>query len=325
MQEKFVISIDMGGTKILASVINSKRGIIAREKISTEVGKSAKEYMKDIAFVTEKVIKKTELKKSNIVSVCLGIPGSVNPHKGIIGVAPNLGIKNFNVKTNLQKLIDYKILIENDVNLAALGIKEFGVGKKAKNMLVVSIGTGIGGGIIINEKLYRGSHFIAGEIGHMVIDEKGPICGCGKKGCFEAFASRTAIVRNIIYDVKKLKNKSILEKQIKSGERIKSKSLLNAYLNKDKVVVKRVNESAEIVGKTLGSINNLMNFDMIVLAGGLMEAMGNYYLPLVKNAFQKTSLQDSMKKTKIILSKLADDAAIYGGIGLTREFMGVEV
>lgn len=325
MQEKFVISIDMGGTKILASVINSKRGIIAREKISTEIGKSAKEYMNDIALLTEKVIKKTEFKKNNIVSVCLGIPGSVNPIKGIIGVAPNLGIKNFNVKTNLQKLIDYKILIENDVNLAALGIKEFGVGKKAKNILVVSIGTGIGGGIIINEKLYRGSNFIAGEIGHMVIDEKGPLCGCGKKGCFEAFASRTAIVRNIIYDVKKLKNKSILEKQIKSGERIKSKSLLNAYLNNDKVVVKRVNESAEIVGKTLGSINNLMNFDMIVLAGGLMEAMGNYYLPLVKNAFQKTSLQDSVKKTKIILSKLADDAAIYGGISLTREFLKVEV
>lgn len=325
MQEKFIVSIDMGGTKILASVINSTKGIISREKISTELDKSAKDYMKDIAFVSEKVIKKAGLKNNQIASICLGIPGSVNPYNGVIGIAPNLGIKNFNIKENLEKLIKNKILIENDVNLAALGIKEFGVGKQAKNMLVVAIGTGIGGGIIIDGKIYRGSNFIAGEIGHMVIDEKGPLCGCGKRGCFEAIASRTAIVRNIINDVKKLKKKSLIEKQIKAGERIKSKLLLSAYKNNDKVVVKRVNESADVVGKTLGSISNLMNFDMIVLAGGLMEAVGKYYLPIVKSSFKKTSLNESVKKTKIVLSKLADDAAIYGGISLTREFLGISV
>jgi len=325
MPEKFVVSIDMGGTKILASVINSKKGIIAREKISTEIGKSPKDYMKDVAFISEKVITKSGLNKNQIVSICLGIPGSVDPYKGVIGIAPNLGIKNFNVKLNLEKLVKHKILIENDVNLAALGIKEFGVGKNAKNMLVVSIGTGIGGGIIINEKIYRGSTFIAGEIGHMIIDEKGPKCGCGKNGCFEALASRTAIVRNLITDIKKFNKKSLLEKQIKAGERIKSKALLNAYEKNDKVTVKRINESAGIVGMTLGSINNLMNFDLIVLAGGLMEAVGHHYLPLVKTAFEKTALPGSSKKTKILLSKLADDAAIYGGIGLTREFLGVEV
>ncbi|MCX7597214.1 MAG: ROK family protein, partial [Fischerella sp.] len=230
------------------------------------IGKSAKEYVLDIAMVYEKVIQKAGLKDNQIVALCLGIPGSVNPYKGTIGIAPNLGLKNFDIKSNLEKLVKHKVLIENDVNLAALGIKEFGVGKNAKNMLAVAIGTGIGGGIIINEKIYRGSNFIAGEIGHIVIDKEGPICGCGKKGCFEAIASRTAIVRNIISDVKKLKKKSILEKQIKAGERIKSKSLLNAIENNDKVVIKRINESAETVGRTLGSINNLMNFDLIVLA-----------------------------------------------------------
>ncbi len=325
MQEKFIVSIDMGGTKILASVINSTKGIISREKISTELDKSPNDYIKDIAFVSEKVIKKAGLKNNQIASICLGIPGSVNPYTGVIGIAPNLGIKNFNIKVNLEKLIKNKILIENDVNLAALGIKEFGVGKNSKNMLVVAIGTGIGGGIIIDGKIYRGSNFIAGEIGHMVIGEKGPLCGCGNKGCFEAIASRTAIVRNIINDIKKLKKKSLLEKQIKAGERIKSKLLLSAYENNDKVVVKRVNESADVVGKTLGSINNLMNFDMIVLAGGLMEAVGKYYLPIVKSSFKKTSLNESVKKTKIVLSKLADDAAIYGGISLTREFLGISV
>lgn len=325
MLEKFIVSIDMGGTKILASIINSKNGIIAREKISTAIGKSAKEYVLDIAMVYEKVIQKAGLKDNQIVALCLGIPGSVNPYKGTIGIAPNLGLKNFDIKSNLEKLVKHKVLIENDVNLAALGIKEFGVGKNAKNMLAVAIGTGIGGGIIINEKLYRGSSFIAGEIGHIVIDKDGPLCGCGKKGCFEAIASRTAIVKNIISDVKKLKKKSILEKQIKAGERIKSKSLLNAIKKNDKVVIKRINESAETVGRTLGSINNLMNFDLIVLAGGLMEAVGKYYLPIVKQSFKETSLKESIKTTKIVLSKLADDAAIYGGLALTKEFLGIDV
>jgi len=325
MEGKFIVSIDMGGTKILASVINSRKGIIAREKISTESGKSAKEYMKDIAYVTEKVIAKSGLNKNQIVSVCLGIPGSVNPYEGIIGIAPNLGIKNFNAKSNLEKLIKHKVLIENDVNLAALGIKEFGVGKKSKNLLVLSIGTGIGSGIIIKEKIYRGSNFIAGEIGHFIVDEKGPLCGCGKRGCFEALASRTAIVRNIITDVKKHKIKSMLEKQVKSGERIKSKLLLSAYEKNDRVVVKRVNESAQLVGKTLGSINNLMNFDTIVLTGGVVEALGKYYVPIVKEYFKKTSLDELAKRIKILISKLLDDAAIYGGISLTREFLGISV
>lgn len=325
VEDKYIISVDMGGTKMLASVLNSQKGIISKAKISTDLDKTPNDYVKDIASLVKTVVDDVGLSQTQIVSVCLGVPGSVNPYTGHIGIAPNLGIKNFNVKNSLEKILPYKVLIENDVNLGALGIKHFGVGKDAKNLLAVFIGTGIGGGVIINGELYRGSNFVAGEIGHMLVDKNGPKCGCGRKGCFEALASRTAIVNNIIKDVKKSKKKSLLEKQIKANERIKSRALLNAVQKGDKVVINRMKEAAQITGQVLSSIQNLMNFDMIVLGGGVIEALGKFYIPLIKDEFYKHALEDSSKNLKIVQSKLGDDAAIFGGIALTKEFLGVDV
>ncbi len=325
MPEKFIVSVDMGGTKILASVINSKNGVVARQKRPTNISSGTKVYVKDVAELIHKVVKSSGLKKNNIIAVCLGVPGSVNPDTGIIAIAPNLGIKNFRMKAELQKLISYPVLIENDVNLGVLGIKKFGVGKNSNNLLAVFIGTGIGGGIILNNKLYRGSTFVAGEIGHMLIQKNGPKCGCGKKGCFEAVASRTAIVNQIEYDIKKLKKKSTLTELIKSNQRIKSSALKNAVASGDKVVIKRITDSCIVIGEVLGSVCSLMNFDMIVLGGGVIEALGNFMLPIIKEEFQKQVLSVSGKGVKIVVSKLGDDAAIYGGLALAEEFLGVNV
>lgn len=325
MQEKFIVSVDMGGTKILASVINSKKGIIARQKKPTDIENGTKVYVKDIAELVKKVVKSSKLDAKNIVAVCLGVPGSVNPQTGVIGLAPNLGIKNYKMKAELEKLIPYPVLLENDVNLGALGIKNYGVGKGATNMLAVFVGTGIGGGVVIDKKMYRGNSFVAGEIGHMLVEKNGPKCGCGKKGCFEALASRTAIVNNIIYDIKKLKKRSVLSELVKSNERIKSGSLKNAIEKKDKVVTKRITEACEVIGDVLASVCNLMNFDKIVLGGGVIEALGDFMLPKIREQFNKQVFDAAGKGVKIVPSKLADDAAIYGGLALAEEFLGVKV
>lgn len=325
MQEKFIVSVDMGGTKILASVINSKKGIIARQKKPTDIENGTKVYVKDIAELVKKVVKSSKLDAKNIVAVCLGVPGSVNPQTGVIGLAPNLGIKNYKMKAELEKLIPYPVLLENDVNLGTLGIKNYGVGKDATNMLAVFVGTGIGGGVVIDKKMYRGNSFVAGEIGHMLVQKNGPKCGCGKKGCFEALASRTAIVNNIIYDIKKLKKRSVLSELVKSNERIKSGSLKNAIEKKDKVVTKRITEACEVIGDVLASVCNLMNFDKIVLGGGVIEALGDFMLPKIREQFNKQVFDAAGKGLKIVPSKLADDAAIYGGLALAEEFLGVKV
>lgn len=324
MQRDSVISIDMGGTKVLGCVVNSREGIIARVKKPTDPTVSRKEYIHQLAEIVSELIEVVHVNRKKIKAVCLGVPGLVNPDTGIIRLAPNLGLKNFNIKKMLEAEISFPVLIENDVNLGALGIKSFGVGKKAKNLLAVFVGTGIGGGLIIDGKLYRGSNYVAGEIGHMLVDKKGPRCGCGRKGCFEAIASRTAIVNNIIKDIKSGK-RSKLSKLVKSKERIRSKSLSSAVKSGDKVVRRRIKEGCEVIGGTLASIANLLNLDMIVLGGGMIEALDFYMLPLIKKSFSEHALNDSVRGLKLLASKLGDDAAIFGGITLAEEFLSVRV
>lgn len=314
----------MGGTKILAAAINSKEGTLAQVKRPTKGGSSADEYVKSIADIINEVAKKVKQKKGNVKAVCLGIPGSLNPFTGKIGLAPNIGIEDFDIRKKLEKLVSYPVLIENDVNLGALGIKKFGAGKKAKNMFVVFVGTGIGGALILNEKIYRGSDFVAGEIGHIIVEKNGPLCNCGNRGCFEAVASRTAIVKAIRKDIKNGK-KSVLKKYVKSKERIKSKVLSQAIAQNDPVVVKRLSEGCEAIGIVLASVANLLNTDMIVLGGGVLEAMGGFMLPKIKESFSKYVLKESAKGLKIVVSHLGDDAALYGGIALAEEFLNVKV
>ena len=314
----------MGGTKILAAVINSKQGIVARAKMATKSNSSEKEYIDELTAITHQVISDSGLNESRIKAVCIGIPGSVNPYTGRIGLAPNLGLKNFFIKKKLQKMIPFPILIENDVNIGALGIKNFGVGKNSRNMLMMFIGTGIGGALIFDGKIYRGTNFMAGEIGHMIVQENGPVCGCGKKGCFEAFASRTAIVRNILAD-KRTKKKSIIGKLVPSGEKIRSKALAEAVRKKDKVVLEHLKNACDIIGVVSANLSNALNVDEIVYGGGLIEALGDAMLPMIKASYYQHVLKDAAVGTKLVESKLGDDAAIYGGIALAEEFLGVKV
>lgn len=314
----------MGGTKILAAVLNSKDGIITRTKIATKSNSAGSEYVESIASITRKAIKSSGLKSTNIKAVCLGIPGSVNPHTGKIGLAPNLGLKNFFIKQKLQKKIPYPVLIENDVNLGSLGVKKFGAGKNSRNMLAMFIGTGIGGALMIDGKIYRGTNYLAGEIGHTIITENGPLCGCGKRGCFEAIASRTAIVRNILTD-KRTKKKSIIGKIVPRGEKIKSGALAEALRKKDRIVIEHLSNACNVIGMVAANVSNLLNVDMIVFGGGLMQALGNEMLPMIKKSYYKYVLGDAAKGTKLVKSKLADDAALYGGIALAEEFLKVKV
>lgn len=324
MPNDFIVSIDMGGTKQLACVINTSEGIIARLKQSTNSQSTERDYIKSIAKITKNVIKSSKVKKENIKAVCLGIAGSVNPYNGTIYLAPNLGLKNFNIKKLLENEIDYPVLLENDVNLAALGIKNFEIEKSSQNLLAVFVGTGIGGGLVLNGKLYRGSNFVAGEIGHVLVKKDGIVCGCGKRGCFETVASRTAITNNIINDVKNGKESS-LAKMIEEGEIIKSKSLAKAVRGGDGLVTGHIIDACVVIGGVLASVTNLLNLDTIVLGGGLVEALGYFMVPQIQESLEQHALDDALKNLVIKETKLGDDAAIYGGIKLVEEFLSINI
>lgn len=319
MENRYIISIDMGGTKVLASLISSDEGIIGKIKKSTKNNNKKVDYPLLLSNTINELLLDSGLAIQQINAVCLGIPGSVNPITGVIGIAPNLNIKNLNIKEELQKHIDVPVLIENDVNLAALGIMKYDANPEWKNILVVFVGTGIGGGLIFDRKLYRGSNFFAGEIGHLIVDPKGPVCGCGKKGCFEAIASRTAIARDITNDISKGK-KSKLSKIVEQKGQIKSKALANAIKDNDKVASGHISKSCETIGRVLANVNNLLNLDAIILGGGVIEALESFMLPKIKDSFYANSLKATAEGVNLLATRLGDDAAIYGGIVLAEEF-----
>ena len=208
--------------------------------------------------------------------------------------------------------------------MGALGAHKFGEAKKSRNMLAVFIGTGIGGGIIIDGKIYRGSNYSAGEIGHVIVDKNGPVCGCGNKGCFETFASRSAIAKNIVAELK-TKKKSILKKIISPNKPIKSRMLAAAVKSNDRLVIKHISNACDTIGLVLANSANLMNFDMIVLGGGLIEALDYFMLPKIKESFKKYAFKDASKNLKIIANDLGDDVALYGGIALAEEFLKIKI
>lgn len=312
-----LVVVDLGGTKILSAILNKDAKIVSTAKKSTKSESKKETIIQRIIFTIEASIRNANLSIEEIDGIVLGVPGSLNPETGVVNLAPNLGWKNLNIINPIQNYFNRKVLIENDANLGTLGIYHFEKKSKCKNLIAIFVGTGIGAGIIIDGKLYRGKNFSAGEIGHIIINEEGYKCGCGNYGCLETEASRTAITRMINEQIKKGK-KTIITKLTDNPRIIKSSILKEAIKQKDKVTIKSVKYSAEKIGLVIGNLINLFDFDCVVLAGGVMEAIGSFMLPLIKEKIIETALKSNYKNTEIALSKLKDDAALLGGFSLFK-------
>ncbi len=320
MQPKFIISIDLGGTKILTALINSKNEIVARIKIPTDAEKGTEFLVASVAQSVKQIMAENEISERNVKAVCLGVPGTVNPYTGIISSAPNLRIKNFNIKEAMLGHLSVPVLIENDVNLAGLGIKKMEMKDQINNMLVVFVGTGIGSALFFDGKIYRGSSFYAGEIGHIKIDEKGNLSSSKLSTTFELSSARPAIVKAIKKDLRKGK-KSLLSEYKSSKKALKSKGLAAALKKGDPIVTKYISKSSNTIGTVIGSMTTFLNLDTIVLGGGIIEAMHAFMMPRIKTAFKDSVLTDPGRGVKIFATKLGDDAALYGGIALVEEFL----
>ncbi|MBU2446348.1 MAG: ROK family protein [Bacteroidetes bacterium] len=315
---QYIVSVDAGGTKILAALINSDNKIISQSKKPTDAKNGANAVINRIIECIESTLIDSKVKANQLAAIVVGIPGSLNSQKGIVYLAPNLSWRNINVVNPIKKHFNIPTFIENDANLGALGIHQFGLGKKYENLLGIFVGTGIGGGLILNNKIYRGKSFAAGEIGHIVIDPKGAKCGCGNFGCFEAIASRTAITREIKNAIKTGK-KTVITKLTNDYDMIKSGILAAALQSNDKIVKKSLRSASETIGLVVGNMSNLLDLNAVVLAGGLIEAVGNFMLPVIRKSAEEVALPQNFKGMKILNSSFGDDAALYGGIALAKE------
>ena len=315
-----VIAVDMGGTKILAAVVNAEGDILGTAKIPTKADKGAAVVIDRIASCIQKAVDKSRVAQASIQAVGIGAPGPLDPGTGIVLFAPNLGWTDVPLKTELENRVGLPTFVDNDVNVGTLGEHAFGAGKGMSTLVGIFVGTGIGGGIIMDGELFHGASQTAGEIGHIIVKAGGPRCGCGTRGCLEALASRTAITRQLQKAIVKKGKKSILP-ELTGGDLklIRSGALAKALRSNDKLTVKVFKKATKYLGVGIASIVNFLNPEMIVLGGGVVEALDDSFLDDIAAVVADYSLPNTLSGVRIVKAQLGDDAGILGAAALARQ------
>ena len=318
--KEFLLGVDLGGTKILAGVFNSKFDLQGTAKLSTKADRGAEAVIDRIARCVTDAVDECDLSLKQIRGVGIGAPGAVDTETGRVIFAPNLpGWKDVPLKKELEKRLDVPVFPGNDCNVCTLGVFDREYKAKPKHLVGIFIGTGIGGGIVINGDLYCGHNLTAGEIGHMVIEVNGPKCGCGNRGCFEALASRTAIFRKIQSGVKDGQKTILTDMLGPDLADMRSNDLRKAIRKGDKFVEKVVEAAAEYAGIGVANLVNLLNPEIVVVGGGLIEALENEMMPTLVKVAKEHVMPGTFSGIEIKASQLGDHAGITGAAVLARD------
>ncbi|HPC61651.1 MAG TPA: ROK family protein [Verrucomicrobiota bacterium] len=318
-KQDYFVGVDLGGTKILAGIFDNSLKNLATAKLSTKSQRGVEAVIERVARCVQDAVDEADLSLKQIVGVGIGAPGSVDFDSGTVIFAPNLeGWKDVPLKKHLEKLLGVPVFVENDCNIAALGVYAAELKSKPRHMVGIFVGTGIGGGIVIDGHLYSGFGHTAGEIGHMVLEVNGPKCGCGNKGCFEALASRTAIFQRIKAGVKDGQKTLLTDMLGDDLDDLRSGDLRKAIRRGDKFVDKVIEEAAEYIGIATANLINILNPEVVVLGGGVMEALQDEMMSVIIETAKDYAMAGAMKGVEIVASKLGDDAGITGGAVLAR-------
>lgn len=309
----YTIGIDLGGTNIVASVVDDDYNIIGTSKTPTNSPRSADEIFDDIADVCEEAVKTAGLTMEDIDSVGMGTPGTVN-QDGVIEFANNLAFNNVPARTMLAKRInkpEEKVFIENDANCAALGEAYAGCGNGAKDFVAVTLGTGVGSGVIIGGKIVNGVNYAGGECGHMVIVVDGEQCSCGRKGCWEAYASATALIRQTKKAMEEYPD-SLMHKLAKEEGKVSGRTAFDAMRLGDIAGIKVVDDYIKYVACGLINIVNALQPEIICIGGGICNEGETLMKPLRRFAQSERYSIHSKIQTKIVKAELGNDAGVIG-------------
>jgi glucokinase len=321
--DKPVVGVDLGATKVLAGVVDRDYKVLATAKRPTKGDTGVDAVVERIAKTVRDAAREAGIGFSDLGGVCSAAPGALNPEDGVVRFAPNIeGWEDIPFARLLsEQLSGVPVFIENDGNLGALGELTLGAAQGVRNLVGMFVGTGIGGGIVLDGEIWRGSHMTAGEIGHVVVLAEGPVCGCGRRGCLEAVASRTAIERDVRLGLRTGRESMIPDLLKQSGrERITSGILAQAYEARDPLVYEVISRAQHYLGIFIGSTINYMDPDMIVIGGGVTEALGEAFVdPMRPVAYQYAMNRKDARNVKIVPAKLEDHAVLLGATVYARQ------
>ncbi len=306
----YAFGVDIGGTTVKIGLFDKEGCVLDKWEIPTVKDNEGTSILPDVAQSLLDKMKEKGIEKEDIMGIGVGAPGAVNSEGTIVGGAVNLGWKPFNIPRALSAYIDVPVKAVNDANAAAFGEMWQGGGKGCNNMVAVTLGTGVGGGIITDGCILTGAAGGGGEIGHIHInDEETESCGCKNKGCLEQYASATGIARLAKRRLAKDDAPSVLRE---GG--ISAKTVFDAVKAGDRVAIEIAEEFGMYLGKGLASVANVVNPEMFVIGGGVSKA-GEILLTFVEPEFQKYAFS-ACRNAKFALAKLGNDAGIYGAAGL---------
>ena len=312
------IGVDLGGTNIQVGVVDENDQVVAREKTKTKGELGFEGVVDRVAKTISKALNKSEYKESDITAVGVGAPGTIDFKKGIVTQAVNLRWTNVPLADALSKLLKAPVRIDNDVNVGAWGEFIAGAAKGQSDMLAVFVGTGIGGGLVLNGEIYHGAFSTAGEIGHTIIHADAPLGRRSLENC----ASRTSVVNRLKQLI--LSNHPSIVSELVDGDldNIRSKVIAEAVKANDALTLKVVKQAAHEVGVAVASQVTMLSLPCVVLGGGLVEAVGEPFVGWVRETFDDLVSPPDLRACKILESKLGDDAGIIGAAVLARDQAG---
>ncbi len=308
------LGIDLGGTNIVAGVVDKNYKIVARASCKTAVPRPESEICDSMAEVAKKAIEKAKITIDDIQSIGIGVPGAVNPKTGVIEYSANLFFHNWEVVKMMEERLGKKVLIENDANAAALGEYLAGSAKGAKNAVAITLGTGVGGGIIIDGKIYSGSNFAGAELGHMVIVKDGKECACGRHGCWETYASATGLINLTKQKIlsEKLEYSYMLKLCDGDINKVSGKTSFDAMSDGDPTAKAVVEEYISYLSCGLVNIINIFQPDVLCIGGGISAQGENLLGPVRQYIERERYTKHNDKQTVICACTLGNDAGIIG-------------
>ncbi len=317
MSESYNICLDVGGTKVLGAIFNEKDEIIFRlKKRSKAGGEGALDVEKVIVDVVEEMIAESGIDRSKLNAVASCAPGVIDQDKGIVLFTPNLPWRNYDMGAAMRKKFGVPFYVGNDVNLGVLGEYHFGAARGYKNIVGFFVGTGLGGGLILNGSLYTGNQFKAAEYGHMILDPEGPLCNCGQRGCLEAFSSKMGMSSYIRQQVSRGRE-SMLGEAVQEGV-FRSKKLKKALAAGDKVAWEAVDRSCHYLAVATGTMINTFSPDLILYGGGVIEAVGEIYLEKILAEVDRYCMPQIRSTVDLKIAELGDDSILYGDLAMIK-------
>lgn len=316
----YYIGVDIGGTNIACGIVNDSCEIVARSKIKTNSSGNSLAYKDVLKVIKSAVIaacKEAGIEVSEARSIGVGSPGVCNSESGVVENCSNLGFDNSTVKADLENEFKIPVYLDNDANAAAFGEFMSGAAKGAKNAVVITLGTGVGAGIIIDKKIYRGSNFAGGEIGHTVIVVDGVQCGCGRRGCFEAYSSATGLVRMTLKAGEE-NPQSIINEIIKQDGRCSARTAYKAMKAGDSVGKAVTDDYVKYLACGITNVINTFQPEILCIGGGVCNEGDILLNPLREAVAAQVYSKNSAKNTEIVICSLGNDAGIIGAAMLHK-------